>query len=47
MSVISDPNIGKELEILVDYNGVSSVVLNSSYIQMEYIESMNLALEVC
>ena len=47
ISVLSEPRLGRPLRVSVDYDGVSEVELDPSYIQTEYIGAMELALEVC
>ena len=45
--VLSKPALGEGLRVSVDYDGVSEIVLDGSYIATEYIGAMDLALEVC
>lgn len=45
--VVSGPRLGEGLRIEVDYDGVSEITLDGSYIATEYIGAMDLALEVC
>jgi len=41
------PKIGKGLRISVRYGGTREIVLSGSYIQLQYIHAMELALEIC
>ncbi len=45
--VLSQSALGEGLRAEVDYDGVSEIVLDGSYIATEYIGAMDLALEVC
>lgn len=47
VTIISEPRLGEGLRISVEYDGVSEVTLDGSYISTEYINAMDLALEVC
>lgn len=44
---LSEPRLGEGLRVSVDYDGVSEIVLDGSYISTEYLEAMDAALEVC
>ena len=45
--MLSKPALGEGLRVSVDYDDVSEIVLDGSYIATEYIGAMDLALEVC
>lgn len=47
ISILSEPRLGEGLRVSVDYDGVSEITLDGSYISTEYINAMDLALEVC
>lgn len=47
VDVVSKPGLGKGLRVSVDYDGVSEIELDGSYISTEYIRAMDLALEIC
>lgn len=47
VKVLSRPELGRPLRVSVDYDGVSEIDLDGSYISTEYIGAMDLALEVC
>ena len=44
---VSEPKLGEGLKVSVDYDGVGDAVLDGSYVSTEYLEAMDLALEVC
>ncbi len=44
---LAEPRLGEGLKVSVDYDGVTEVVLDGSYISTEYLEAMDAALEVC
>lgn len=44
---VSEPRLGEGLRVSVDYEGVSEIVLDGSYVSTEYLGSMDAALEVC
>ena len=44
---LSEPKLGEGLRVDVDYDGTGEVVLDGSYVSTEYLEAMDLALEVC
>lgn len=47
VKVLSEPRLGEGLRVSVDYDGESEVVLDPGYISIQYIQAMDLALEVC
>ena len=47
VKVISEPRLGEGLKVSVDYDGVTEVTLDPGYISIQYIQAMDLALEVC
>ncbi len=44
---LSEPRLGQPLKVSVDYDGVSEIELDGSYISMEYLRAMDAALGVC
>ena len=44
---VSKPALGEPLRVRVDYDGISDIDLDGSYIASEYLQAMDLALEVC
>lgn len=47
VKVLSKPALRQGLRVSVDYDGISEITLDGSYISTEYIGAMDLALEVC
>lgn len=47
VSMLSEPRFGEGLRVSVDYDGVSEIVLDGSYISTGYLGAMDAALEVC
>lgn len=47
VEVLSEPRLGEGLRVSVDYDGVSEITLDPGYISIQYIQAMDLALEVC
>ena len=43
---LSEPRLGEGLRVSVDYDGVSEIVLDPSYVATEYLGAMDAALEV-
>lgn len=44
---VSEPRLGEGLRVRVDYDGVSEITLDGSYVATEYLRAMDAALEVC
>lgn len=44
---LSKPRLGEGLRVSVDYDGVSEIVLDGSYVSTEYLGAMDATLEVC
>lgn len=44
---LSEPRLGEGLRVSVDYDGVSEIVLDGSYVSTEYLQAMDAALEIC
>ena len=47
IKILKKPRFGEVLEVSVDYDGISEISLDGSYLSIGYIDSMDLALEVC
>lgn len=47
VQILNDPEIGKDLRISVEYDGHHEVSLKGSYIPLQYIETIEAAVEVC
>ena len=47
VKVLSQPRLRQGLRVSVDYDGVSEITLDPGYISIQYIDAMDLALEVC
>lgn len=47
ITVFSEPRLGEGLRISVDYDGTSEITLDPGYMSIQYIQAMDLALEVC
>ena len=47
VSVVGRPEFGKPLEVSVDYRGKHEVSLRSDYLALQYLDAMDMALEVC
>lgn len=44
---VAAPRLGEGLRVSVDYDGVSEITLDPGYVSTEYLNAMDLALEVC
>ena len=47
VSVIGTPVFGEPLEVSVEYGGTHRIALSSSYLALQYLEAMDMALEIC
>jgi hypothetical protein len=47
VSVVGTPSFGQPLEVEVDYRGKHRTSLDGTYLGLQYIEAMDMALEVC
>lgn len=44
---IGDIEFGKPLEVSVDYDGKTDIALRGDYLALQYLEAMDMALEIC
>ncbi len=44
---LSQPRLGEGFKVAVDYDGISEIVLDGSYVSTEYLGAMDASLEVC
>lgn len=44
---VGDVEFGKPLEVSVDYRGKADIALRGDYLALQYLEAMDMALEVC
>lgn len=47
VEVVGVPEFGKPLKVTVDYRGKSEIDLRGDYLALQYLESMDMALEIC
>ncbi|MDO5861450.1 MAG: coenzyme F430 synthase [Thermoplasmata archaeon] len=47
VKAVSEPKLGEGLRVSVDYDGITEITLDPSYVATEYLNAMDLALEVC
>ncbi len=47
VEVLSEPRLGEPLRIAIEYDGRSELDLDGSYMNIEYVNAIDLALEVC
>lgn len=47
VTVMNDPKIGGPLELSIDYRGTHKVKMKGSYIPLQYLDSVELVLEIC
>ena len=47
VKVLSEPRLEEGLKVSVDYDGITETTLDPGYISIQYIQAMDLALEVC
>jgi coenzyme F430 synthetase len=45
--IVGEPHFGESLDVEVDYNGRHRIKLDGSYLSLQYLDAMSMALEIC